>query len=84
MPVGRGNWDSLKAPGVLCGRQFISTADCSASHAGELLVLGFLVSIYRDTWRYLCGQRSSKKVQALVCIPTVQGNDRIEGEGCEE
>lgn len=83
VPVGRGNWDSLKAPGVLCGRQFTSTADCSASHAGELLVLGFPTSSCLDTWRHLCGQRRSK-FQALVCVSTVQGNYMIEGEGCEE
>lgn len=84
MPVGRGNWDSLKAPGVLCGRQLTSTAGCSASHAGECLVLGFPTSSYLDTWRYLCGQRGSKKDPVLVCMSTVQGSGMIEGEGCEE
>lgn len=71
-----------KPQAVLCGRQFTSTADCSASHAGELLLLNFPTASCLDTWRYLCGQRGSKN--ALVCMFTVQGSDVIEGEGCEE
>lgn len=79
VPVDRGNWDSLKAPGVLCGRQFTFTADCSASHAGELLVLGFPTSSCLDRWIYLCCQRGSNKAMS-----TVWGNSMIEGKGCEE
>lgn len=69
MSVGSGKWDSLKAPGALCGRQFTSRAGCSASHAGECLVSGFPASSVTWTFEDICVVREvQRKLQALVCM----------------
>ena len=79
MPVGRGNADSLKAPGFLHGGQFTSTVDCSVSHAAELLALSFptVTSSYPDTWSCSRGLRASNK--ALGFGPYVHSAGHLDG-----
>lgn len=71
MPVGRGNPDSLKAPGFLHGGQFTSIVGCSVSHTGELQVLSFsrVTSSYLDTRSCPYGPRASNKAPGFgACV----------------